>query len=260
MENNVLMHHGVRGMKWGVRRFQNKDGTLTAAGKKRYEKEMAKLKEEEKVVKNREKVKAQQTKLEQKKAALEERKRALDEDEKKPAKKTPAKESKPADPRQKTLSELDDRELEAVVRRMNLEERYKQLNPPQVSAGRKFVNQFRDDVLLPAAKAAGKDVMTKILKSGFTKAASKMGLDVDGDVKDTAAKKTVDTVGKQAKNAANTVKRNYDKAKSKSEPAKTTWVNDDDWWNTPGSRDSSQNALPSPSIDVQIGKKKKKRK
>ena len=48
MENNVLMHHGVRGMKWGVRRFQNKDGTLTAAGKKRYEKEMAKLKEEEK--------------------------------------------------------------------------------------------------------------------------------------------------------------------------------------------------------------------
>lgn len=28
-------HHGIRGMKWGVRRFQNEDGTLTEAGKRR---------------------------------------------------------------------------------------------------------------------------------------------------------------------------------------------------------------------------------
>ena len=32
---NELYHHGIKGMHWGVRRFQNPDGTLTAAGKRR---------------------------------------------------------------------------------------------------------------------------------------------------------------------------------------------------------------------------------
>ena len=31
-----LYHYGILGMKWGVRRYQNKDGSLTKAGKKRY--------------------------------------------------------------------------------------------------------------------------------------------------------------------------------------------------------------------------------
>lgn len=31
-----LTHHGILGMKWGVRRYQNKDGSLTTAGKQRY--------------------------------------------------------------------------------------------------------------------------------------------------------------------------------------------------------------------------------
>ena len=31
-----LYHHGILGMKWGIRRYQNKDGSLTEAGKKRY--------------------------------------------------------------------------------------------------------------------------------------------------------------------------------------------------------------------------------
>lgn len=38
MESNALMHYGVLGMKWGVRRYQNKDGSLTPRGKKREEK------------------------------------------------------------------------------------------------------------------------------------------------------------------------------------------------------------------------------
>lgn len=35
--SNELYHHGVLGQKWGVRRYQNSDGTLTEEGKKRYQ-------------------------------------------------------------------------------------------------------------------------------------------------------------------------------------------------------------------------------
>lgn len=36
MESNKLTHHGILGQRWGIRRFQNKDGSLTNAGKQRY--------------------------------------------------------------------------------------------------------------------------------------------------------------------------------------------------------------------------------
>lgn len=36
MSEYEIYHHGIKGMKWGRRRYQNKDGTLTAEGRKRY--------------------------------------------------------------------------------------------------------------------------------------------------------------------------------------------------------------------------------
>lgn len=36
MQGTYLVHHGIKGQRWGIRRYQNEDGTLTEAGRKRY--------------------------------------------------------------------------------------------------------------------------------------------------------------------------------------------------------------------------------
>lgn len=43
IDENSLEHHGILGQKWGVRRFQNEDGSLTPEGEKRYAKSSKKL-------------------------------------------------------------------------------------------------------------------------------------------------------------------------------------------------------------------------
>ena len=35
MENQILQHHGVKGQRWGVRRYQYSDGSLTPMGRRR---------------------------------------------------------------------------------------------------------------------------------------------------------------------------------------------------------------------------------
>ena len=153
-----LTHWGIKGMRWGVRRYQNKDGSLTPAGEKRLKKERADLKKEEQILKNRKATKAKFDRLEAKRRSLEEQKKELDEAEGKTKKgKSDAKSAK------KSLKDMTDAELFSANQRARLENEYNQLHPEQSSGKKSFMKTLIDDMVVPAAVSSGKQFLQNAL-------------------------------------------------------------------------------------------------
>lgn len=76
MDNSsYIVHHGIKDMRWGVRRYQTKDGALTPAGRKRYNKDTAKLKAKKKVLQNEERTRKKIEQLEKLKDDVNEMKK-----------------------------------------------------------------------------------------------------------------------------------------------------------------------------------------
>lgn len=155
-----LYHWGIKGMKWGQRRYQNKDGSLTPAGIKRYNREVQKLKDREASIKAKEKAKKYQDKLDKKKSELDEREAAL---KGKSVKKSTPKATPGNQSGVKSIKDMSDAELRAVVNRLQLEQQYRNLTPQQVSKGKKFVDSVVGKVLAPASQEVGKDVAKRLL-------------------------------------------------------------------------------------------------
>lgn len=102
MKNDELTHWGIKGMKWGVRRYQNKDGSLTAAGKKR----LARIdKKAERGGWSEDAISAAKTKT-------------------------------------KSVKQMSNAELRKLNERIRLEQEYKNLNKQRTSAGQKAVNEI----------------------------------------------------------------------------------------------------------------------
>ena len=147
-QNNTddLYHHGIVGMKWGVRRYQNKDGSLTSAGRKRA------------------------NKLEQEYSKLTNKK----------LKSNSEKTSK-----SKSVSDMSDDELRTKTNRMRLEADYinayktmNSLSPKQVSKGKSFINKISKDIIVPVAT----DVSRQVVKSYVVKFVNE-GLNLENDYK-----------------------------------------------------------------------------
>lgn len=76
-EDSFLEHHGILGQKWGIRRFQNYDGTLKNAGKKRRSEDRVKKRAERKAARAEKKEAKTQAKAEKKEAKAEEARKNL---------------------------------------------------------------------------------------------------------------------------------------------------------------------------------------
>lgn len=67
----------------------------------------------------------------------------------------------------KKLSEMSDDELSKAVRRLQMEQQYRNLNPEKVSTGKKFVDTLTKQVIVPSAVEASKNVLRPLIESGM---------------------------------------------------------------------------------------------
>ena len=171
MSSNELTHHGIKGMRWGVRRYQNEDGSLTYSGKKRALRMRDQYTKFSKDKKYRDKDGNLTYSGRKKDLRMKERYSELTgkqlrgyavvkNNQSKNVKKT----------NQKKISEMSDNELRDRINRINLEKQYTDLikNADSInkqSEGKSFIKTVRSDVIKPVAIDLGRQA----LKSGGVK-------------------------------------------------------------------------------------------
>ena len=130
--NNELYHHGVKGMKWGVK----KTPVRSSSG-------------------NTRKRKSNTLSLFKKKKTTHN-----------------ASVAKSSPMQTKSVKDMSDDELRRKIERVRLEQQYQQLSPGTVSKGRRIAKRVMNNVIVPAAEDLGKQIVKSFMAKGINKALS----------------------------------------------------------------------------------------
>ena len=152
-------------MKWGIRRYQNKDGTLTSAGKKRYNKEVEKLKSERRTLNNQKRTQAKLNKLDDMRKENERLRDEVNSKKKGSSSDDSNQRSNESQPSQSRTRSIQEETQALRTRNDYMAEQKRQIElqrdlqnltqPQQVSKGKKVTEKVLDNVVIPAlAKGA----------------------------------------------------------------------------------------------------------
>ena len=147
--SNELFHHGVLGMKWGVRKYQNKDGSLTNAGKKRYDRDVkannARKKDNHIIIDGPDADRWVREDLTRAKKTVNSVSDLVESTKKLESSTRPSSSPKKI---KMNLSNMTDQQLRDQINRANLEKQYNDLFAPEskpvISKGRKFISDTLD--------------------------------------------------------------------------------------------------------------------